>query len=105
MTSAVNASAGNKDSSASSEVDRQRGVGFEAFQHEVDGRAGGLQGGIVEGAFREHGSVTSREKQDVAFPQRHLETLREGQNHLAARHGAAALHKAEVFLRDLGIES
>lgn len=85
-------------------VDRQRGVGFVAFQHEVHRRTCRLQGWIIEGPFGKHRRVSSREKQDISFPQGHLKMLRQRQDHLAARTRTAALHEAEMLLGDFGIE-
>jgi hypothetical protein len=45
-----------------------------------------------------------RHQQFVSFSQRHVEGLRKIEQHLAARGAAAAFDKADVLLRDSGVE-
>ena len=85
-------------------VDGERRARLVAAQHQLDDVARGSQRRIAERPRRVHRREAGGGEQAVALAQRHVEAVRQAQDHLAARRRAAGLEAAEVARRHVGLE-
>ena len=84
-------------------VDRQRGLGEWAGKGSM-AFAPVRELGVVRAPAAEHRREARRHQQHVALAQRHVQPLGQMQDHVAARLGAAQLHKAQVLGGDVRLQ-
>jgi hypothetical protein len=85
-------------------VDRQRGVGLVAAEHQPDRLAGRGKRGIVQRPLRKERREAGRQQQEIALAQRHLQLRAKVQDHHAARLRPASLDEAQMARRDVGLQ-